>query len=124
MVVKRLHAVVNRDAQCPRLARKTPTHHGSDAELAESVCKRQNGGRQNPGQASGPSMRRKRCQGDKPQQAAASRTSTGTASNARWIGCTTNGMFTIAESTTSPGNENASVFPTTLSNAAPSGDRG
>ena len=49
------------------------------------------------GQASGTSMRANRCHGVRPQQAAASRTSPGIASNPRWIGWTTKGTFAMAE---------------------------
>ncbi len=77
-----------------------------------------------PGHASGASMRRKRCHGDRPQQAAASRTSAGIASKARWIGWITKGRLMMIEASTSPGNEKASEAPASRSKSAPTVDRG
>ena len=75
-----------------------------------------------PGHASGSSMRVKIRHGDMPQHAAAARTSSGMASNARCIGWIANGRFTSSDATSRPAKLNASVWPVAATNARPSGD--
>ena len=61
-----------------------------------------------PGQASGNSTFQRLRAGDMPQQAAASRTSTGIASNPRCAGWIAKGRLKMTEATTSPSKLNTS----------------
>ncbi len=99
-----------------RLRRDVAADHQHDAEFAQRVRERQDRGGDDAGPGEGefdgePGAPRRHA-----AAGAASRTSTGMLSNARWIGYAANGTFTRIEASSRPSKLNASDWPVSAAN--------